>query len=381
MKKKLNVEIGRRHSSTSLFPLITTCTAATNSMAARFRRCIGRAPLALLALLALTLTLPVREAGAQGPPTPGPPTVTTLDATDVHANYAVLNGTVNPNGGSYVMVEFQWGTSINYDHVGYIAGPMGGYGYVPYSYKITTSDGFFSGATVHFRVMAYDSLGTAYGSDKSFSVPASPQPVTLPATAITTTSATLNGTANPDGWPTTAWFQWGATTSYGNLTSVTNLGSGTTVLPLSAPLAGLAPSVTYHFRVAATNQDGLLYGSDQSFTTLGLPQVSTLPATGVSTNSATLNGTVNPNGWPHHRLVPVGHHHQLRQSHLGDRPGQRDHRLASLRPTGRVNPECHLSLPRCGNERLRTGLRQRPELYRVGAAGSFDIARHRRLHQ
>ncbi len=74
------------------------------------------------------------------------------------------------------------------------------------------------------------------------------------------------------------------------------MGSGTDALPLSAPLAGLTPGVTYHFRVAATNSDGAVYGSDQSFTTLGLPQVWTLSATAVTTNSATLNGTVNPNG-------------------------------------------------------------------------------------
>jgi hypothetical protein len=125
-----------------------------------------------------------------------------------------------------------------------------------------------------------------------------PQVSTLPATGVSPTSATLNGTVNPVGWPTIAWFQWGATTNYGNLTSVTVLGSGTTALPLFAPLAGLTPKVTYHFRVAATNNYGLAYGSDQSFTTLVLPQVSTWPARPISTNSATLNGTVNPNGWP-----------------------------------------------------------------------------------
>ena len=79
-----------------------------------------------------------------------------------------------------------------------------------------------------------------------------------------------------------------------------------------------------------------------------------------------------PERLAHHRLVPVGRHHQLRQPHLGDRPGQRDHRLASLRPTGRVNPRCHLSLPRCGNERLRTGLRQRPELHHGSLPTEFN---------
>ncbi len=93
---------------------------------------------------------------------------------------------------------------------------------------------------------------------------------TLSASTITTTSAILNGTVNPNGYPTGAWFHWGATTNYGNLTSMINLGSGTTALPLSEPLAGLTPGFTYHFRVAASNDYGLAYGSDQNFTTESL---------------------------------------------------------------------------------------------------------------
>ena len=194
MKINLNLETSRRHSSTRLRPLTTTSTAATNSMPRRLRRRIGRAPLALLALLALGLTVPVRESGAQGPPT-----ATTLDATDVHANYALLNGTVNPNGGPDTYVEFQWGNSTNYGHFHGIPGIPGGTFYdVPVSYEITTSDGYYGG-TCHFRVMAGNMLGTAYGGDVSFSGPgpSQPVPVTLPATAVTATSATLNATAEP----------------------------------------------------------------------------------------------------------------------------------------------------------------------------------------
>jgi hypothetical protein len=93
-----------------------------------------------------------------------------------------------------------------------------------------------------------------------------PQVSTSPATDVSTNSAALNGTVNPIGWPTTAWFQWGATTNYGNLTPATDLGSGISKLPFSAQLAGLTPNVTYHFRIAATNDYELGYGSDQSFT-------------------------------------------------------------------------------------------------------------------
>jgi hypothetical protein len=92
---------------------------------------------------------------------------------------------------------------------------------------------------------------------------------TLPATAITATSAALNGTANPYGWTICAWFQWGATTNYGNLTAATFLGGGTNALPLSATLDGLTSSTTYHFRAVADFGPfgGTNYGSDQSFET------------------------------------------------------------------------------------------------------------------
>jgi hypothetical protein len=121
--------------------------------------------------------------------------------------------------------------------------------------------------------------------------------VTLPATNVTASTATLNGTVNPSGYPTTAWFQWGTTTNYGNLTAVTNMGSGTAPVPLAASILVPCPYSLYHFRVVATNSAGLVYGNDQSFmTSWSRPFVTTSSATDVTATSATLNGTVNPNG-------------------------------------------------------------------------------------
>jgi uncharacterized repeat protein (TIGR03803 family) len=131
--------------------------------------------------------------------------------------------------------------------------------------------------------------------------PPPPGAWTLSASTITTTGATLNGTVNPNGSLTAAWFQWGTTTNYGNLTPATGMGSGTNALPLSAPLAGLTPGVTYHYRVAATNSNGAGYGSDGSFTTLALPAVG--PA---QTYTVLKSFTGSDGGWPSAGLVVAG---------------------------------------------------------------------------
>ncbi len=122
--------------------------------------------------------------------------------------------------------------------------------------------------TYHFRARATSAGGTVVGSDQVFST-SCPVPVvtTDPATAISTTGATLNGTVNPSGQATTASFEWGTTASYGQSTSVQAVGSGSTVQAISAPLTGLAPCTVYHYRVTATSAGGTVTGPDATFQT------------------------------------------------------------------------------------------------------------------
>src|SRR5262249_11615640 len=50
--------------------------------------------------------------------------------------------------------------------------------------------------------------------------------VTLAATGVGGTNATLNGSASALGDPLSAWFEWGTTTNYGNVTPIQAFGSG-----------------------------------------------------------------------------------------------------------------------------------------------------------
>jgi len=95
-----------------------------------------------------------------------------------------------------------------------------------------------------------------------------PAPTTGIATAVSARGATLNGTVQPSGAPTTAYFEYGLTTSYGNTTPAFNLGSGTAPVAIgNGTIAGLACNTLYHFNIRATNLAGTTTGTDATFKT------------------------------------------------------------------------------------------------------------------
>jgi hypothetical protein len=128
-------------------------------------------------------------------------------------------------------------------------------------------------------------------------VPQAPTVITLAATGITFSGATLNGSVNANNSSTTVTFNWGLTTAYGNTINATpSTVTGNTPTPVLANITGLSPLTTYHFRVTGTNSAGTSYGNDLTFTTLtAAPTVVTNAASNISGNNATLNGTVNAN--------------------------------------------------------------------------------------
>jgi len=123
-----------------------------------------------------------------------------------------------------------------------------------------------------------------------------PVAVTLPATAITSTNATFNGSVNPENTLASYFFEWGTTTNYDNFTKTNVLGTNlTTIQFVSAALSNLVPGTTYHFQLVAFNGIGISYGGDLTLITPAEPPlVETEPATGITLNSATLNAIVDP---------------------------------------------------------------------------------------
>jgi hypothetical protein len=96
-----------------------------------------------------------------------------------------------------------------------------------------------------------------------------PQATSGAATSVGLNEATLNATINPEASPTTYYFEYGKTTSYGSKApaSPKEVGGGTTGVAVSESVSGLESGTTYHYRVVATNLEGTSYGVDNTFVT------------------------------------------------------------------------------------------------------------------
>jgi uncharacterized repeat protein (TIGR01451 family) len=128
------------------------------------------------------------------------------------------------------------------------------------------------------------------GDPTTINAAAAPTVVTDAATAVEVTSATLNGTVNPNLQPATVYFEYGLTTDYGSTASVAGTFAGATAQAFSADLTGLAADTLYHFRAVATNALGSVNGLDQTFTTSPTP-VPDLAITGTHGGSFTQGDT------------------------------------------------------------------------------------------
>ena len=228
------------------------------------------------------------------------PVLTTNDITDnTTGNSATSGGNITSNGGGLITARgVVWSTSQN---------PT-----VSLSTKTSngTGDGIFSSSLTslstntkyYVRAYATNSSGTTYGNEISFTtINNLPIVTTSDATAITATTAILNGNVSSAGIGTVTQkgVVWSNVTNptissnLGNLTVGSGLGS------IAVGPTGLTPGATYYARAYATNSNGTAYGNEITFITI-IPNLPTLTTTDVSNNttgnSATSGGNITSNG-------------------------------------------------------------------------------------
>jgi lysophospholipase L1-like esterase len=215
--------------------------------------------------------------------TPGPPTATTLAADQVEAHSATVHGSTNAHGED-TTYHFEYGPSPLYGTSTPDIAAGHGTAPVPAAAPLT---GLQVGTTYHYRLVATNRAGTTVGADHAFTTPAPPAAVTRPADQIETNSATVHGSANPDGEDTTYRFEYGLDTSYGTSTPETAAGDGTDPIAVAVALQSLRAGTTYHYRLVATNRAGSTAGADEILSTLTPPADtggggSTVPTAGSS---------------------------------------------------------------------------------------------------
>ena len=118
--------------------------------------------------------------------------------------------------------------------------------------------------------LVYASDGNFYGGNNMTIYKFNPPPVVLgePATNVAATSVTLNGSITGESYDGTVYFEYGTTTAYGNATPEQTFQHGLAATTVSAPVTGLQPFLTYHYRLAAATPLGITYSDDKVFSSV-----------------------------------------------------------------------------------------------------------------
>ncbi|MBO4614102.1 MAG: fibrobacter succinogenes major paralogous domain-containing protein [Bacteroidales bacterium] len=220
--------------------------------------------------------------------------ISTNDVLDITPTTAVCGGNVTSDGGLQVIERgVCWSTSpnptINNNKT------INGTGIGSFTSNITN---LTNETTYYVRAYATNSMGTAYGEEKSFLTTAKPTISTSEVTNISFTTATCGGNITSDGGAevTACGVCW--STSLNPTTSNSHTFNGTGIGSYLSYLTELAPSTTYYVRAYATNSAGTSYGDLKQFTTLAInaPTVQTNAASSITTTEATLSGNVISDG-------------------------------------------------------------------------------------
>jgi DNA-binding beta-propeller fold protein YncE len=213
-------------------------------------------------------------------------------ATAVSGTKATLHGSVNPDNLAISGCEFEYGTTTNYGKTAPCEGaiPTDGSDH-PVAAALTNLN---PGTTYHFRLVGSNANGTNRSGDESFTTN---QPsITGEATEVKGASATLNGIVKPEGEAVgECFFEYGAGLNYGKVAPcVGAIPTDEGEHPVSAALTHLNPDSRYHFRLVINRGGGGIHGVDANFQTQ--VTIFTGAATAIAPPTATLEGTVNPEG-------------------------------------------------------------------------------------
>jgi hypothetical protein len=237
-------------------------------------------------------------------PRPIQPTIAYKPETNPTDTSGTLNATAAPNGGGDITsCHFDYGTTTSYSlgSKTCVPDPSGSNFSAPTDVHADISS-LTAETHYHYRVVVGNANATRIGPDQIFT-PHKVQGLRAdPATNVTASSATLNGSFLGDGTAGQKYyFEWGKTTTYGNKSATPpgdSAGSPGVGVPAvkTFDITDLDPVTRYHYRIVAVNGSGTSSSDDQSFRTLPLaPQVKE-SVSDVHSNGALFHTQINPGG-------------------------------------------------------------------------------------
>ena len=230
------------------------------------------------------------------------PVVSTGPVENQDHTSATLTGQIEPIGrGEVTECRFEYGLSPSYgQEVPCSPAP-------PYSESADVSanlGGLTPEAEYHYRLVAKNGAGTGFGGDKIFVPHAVLEVKTEGASNVERAAATLNGSFDPDGLPTTYHFEYveaahyhgGASNPYSEGASmpVTEAGpiSQSSKQSVEETIENLPLQTTYDYRLVAKNSYGTTYGQNETVETLpAVLEIKTEAANIESPESAILHGS------------------------------------------------------------------------------------------
>lgn len=234
----------------------------------------------------------VLSAEGNNAPVVGAPVVSGVGQTAAH-----VATTINPKGYSTTATLIY---SVNSDFSSSSSVSMGTF---TGSDELTAEadiTGLDPSETYYAKVVATNETGTTESASFTFDTLAATAPIVSseePTVSVDDGPVTLSGTLNPNGFSSTATFQYSTTSDFSGAVidvPVSGTFTGTSISTVSTVVSGLTGSTTYYFRLKVTNASGSAYGSTISFVPNDIPAPTSLVVTSLddTTSSGTLRWAI-----------------------------------------------------------------------------------------
>ncbi len=227
------------------------------------------------------------------------PAVVTGQAKSAGPTSETLNATVNPKGVEVSECKFEYGTTNVSEH-SKPCSALPGKGTTPVAVTATV-EGLAAHTSYKFAVFAKNASGESLSAPGAFTTGPPPVSVTDAATAVGQTTATFNGTVDPEGGTVeSCYFEYGIfSVGEGVANCATLPGSGSSPVAVTAAAAGLQAGKTYKVRLVAKAPGNLSgAGGEVEFTTEAAPakekETTSPPPTTTTTSTTPITTTPPP---------------------------------------------------------------------------------------